>query len=73
MWKKKEWIVDWIKGLATPPTGGEPLAIWWDDMRSSEVFEQIKEAYDRGLRDGEEKYNELCSRINHDDPMDDQT
>ena len=39
-----------------------PICFWWDDMRSSEVAQTVKDAYERGFQRGslyKDKYEEL--------------
>jgi hypothetical protein len=42
------WVDDYENDTVDPQDGGEPIRIWWEDIRSREVREVVKRAYERG-------------------------
>lgn len=42
------WSSDWNDHTTDPGDGREAFRFWWDDMRSTEVYELVVEAFERG-------------------------
>jgi hypothetical protein len=43
-----DWKDNYDDDTADPCDGGEPITVWWEDMRPREVRALVKEVYARG-------------------------
>lgn len=51
-----DWVDDYENSTTDPQDGGEPIEIWWDDMRPREIRKLVKEVYERAFEAGLRSY-----------------